>query len=368
MEFTINKNDFSKAIARVSGAIDRKAPMDVLKNIHLAADKKNGLTLSATDLAIGITTSTGADVTTQGAVCLPGKTLLDLVKALPKDEVRITVDGSFQATFKSGKSQVKLSGTNPQDYPKIANPTDLKFSNVNAREFLRLIECTSFSISADETHLHLSGALLRTKQKRVVMVSTDSRRLTVAHNGTDAIGIDEQEAVIVPLRGVLEIRKALDDAKDTPVGYAQRGANIYIQRPDTMLAVKLIDAQFPDYERVTPKITPRHVAIATRAELTDALKRVSLFANDEHSTVRIELTKNKMTLTATNDKNTSTDELDVEYSGNPIAFGVNAQYLLQAVGQTAGRIQVGLDSEIEPVIVTQEGDTNYIAVIMPVRL
>lgn len=369
MEFTIQKGEFVKGLSRAQGVVDRKSTMPILANILLSANPKRGLTIAATDLGVGITGSYGADVKKPGGVTVAAKSFYDIIKNLPEDQVSITVGDNHRTVIKSGRVEYKIVGTSDADYPKLPDPEGVGFSSLDARVFSDMIEKTLFSVSTDETRFHLNGVFLISKGDTLRMVSTDGHRLSVVTRPVATTGLEVNTGVIIPRKGLLEVKRLLEEASTSPVEIGLRGSNVYLRRQDVTLSVKLIDAQFPDYEQVIPKQIPKKATIS-RSHLIDALRRISLLSSDKSWGVRMSLSPNLLQITSDNpDLGEAKEEIEVDYPGPELAIGFNARYLLDVLNATeSADVILGMNDESSPGVITPTEDQEYTCVIMPMRI
>ena len=286
MELRISKRQFLRGLARTHGVADRKSSMPILSNILIAADKKGTVRFCATDLYLGVTATTKAEVKTAGTVAVAARTLFDIVKNLPDGEVTFVVGDNNAAELSCGKIHYKIPGMPGEDFPPLPAPGKAQFSELDAEQLGELISLTQYSMSNDDTRPHLSGALFEGDGNVVRMVTTDGHRLSKAEQ---ALKDAPKFTMLVPNKGVQELKRVIEDAKadrgkgdDKPVtvGVATSGGNAFFRRDDVLLSVKLADEQFPPYSKVIPQKKTRRVGVV-RSGLVEAIKRISLVANDK---------------------------------------------------------------------------------------
>jgi len=228
-----------------------------------------------------------------------------------------------------------------------------------------MIERTLFSVCNDETRFHLNGVYFESDGSKARMVSTDGHRLSKVER-TIANGPKLSSGVIIPKKGLLEIRKVLDTGASCKL--AIKTPHLFLVAEDIALAVKLIDAQFPPYEQVIPK-EHRKVITVDRARFIDALRRAQLMSSETRG-VKVAATKEGMTITSDNpDLGEVREELDAEYNGDPIAIGFNPKYVVELLGQmTSDQVTVKLGGELDPGLVEPTGGDAYLGVVMPMRI
>src|SRR5262249_51657714 len=158
------------------------------------------------------------------------------IKNLPEDDISVSVSDNHRALIRSGRVEYKIVGTSDADYPKLPDPEGVGFSSLDARVFSDMIEKTLFSVSTDETRYHLNGVFLQSKGDTLRMVSTDGHRLSLVTRPVATAGLEVGAGVIIPRKGLLEVKRLLEEAGDAPVEVGLRGSNVYLRRDDVTLS------------------------------------------------------------------------------------------------------------------------------------
>ena len=237
----------------------------------------------------------------------------------------------------------------------------------------RLIAATHFSISTDETRLHLNSALFEWEGDAARMVTTDGHRLSKME--VKAAGPKSALSMLIPLKGVQELRRLCDEVAQTDekakLSLRQSGPNVFFSVGGFQFSVKLVDAQFPPYEQVIPETSTRALR-APRAAVCDALKAVRLAASDRTGGVKLSLGPGKLRFESESpESGEGFDEVDVDYDGEEVTIGFNASYFLDAAGAIdSDEIVLGISGELDPAVVRPVGDASadYVAVVMPMRI
>jgi DNA polymerase-3 subunit beta len=378
MELSISKKSFLRGLARTHGVADRKSSMPILSNILLSTDGKGSLRLSATDLYLGVSALAAAEVKKGGTVAVSARTLFDIVKNLPEGDITLTVGENHAAEIRCGKVRYKIPGMPGEDFPPLPNPGKTEFAEVDCEIIGRLIAHTQFSMSTDDTRPHLAGALFEGDGKIVRMVTTDGHRLSKADVKV-AEGPMLNFSMLVPNKGIGELKRLIEDARsdrsgkdDGPVmvGIATAGGNAFFRRDDIQLSVKLADEQFPPYAKVIPQEQARKLRMG-RAQIIEALRRISLVANDKSGGVRLQIDPGSLKITSENpDVGEGSEELDIDYAGESIGIGFNARYLLDALScLTSDDVALELSGELDPGVVKPlHEEVDFVGVIMPMRI
>jgi len=375
MELTISKKSFLRGLARTHGVADRKSSMPILSNILLSAEGTDTLRLAATDLYLGVNATVKAEVKKGGMIAVSARTLFDIVKNLPEGEITWTVGENQAAEIKCGKVRYKIPGMPGEDFPPLPNPGEADFAELDADVLGGLIAHTQFSMSTDDTRPHLAGALFEGDGKIVRMVTTDGHRLSKAEvkQGDGAAMLNF--SMLVPNKGVGELKRLIEDSKadkgsKPTVGICTTSGNAFFKRDDIQLSVKLADEQFPPYAKVIPSQKGQKVRMG-RAQIIEALRRISLVANDKSGGVRLNIKSGVLKITSENpDVGEGSEELDIDYAGDPVNIGFNARYLLDALScLTSDDVSLEITGELDPGVVTPENeDVDFVGVIMPMRI
>lgn len=376
MELTISKKNFLRGLARAHGVADRKSSMPILSNVLLSTEGKGGLRLSATDLYLGVTAVATADVKKPGTVAVSARTLFDIVKNLPDGEVKWTVGENHAAEVRCGKVRYRIPGMPGGDFPSLPS-TSAAYQDLPADALAELIARTQYSMSTDDTRPHLAGALFEGEGRVVRMVTTDGHRLSKAEH-TLGEGPALSFSMLVPSKGIAELKRVLEDAKaDRQKGeegapmlsVATGGGNAFFKREGLQLSVKLADEQFPPYAKVIPQHQERR-AFVPRPLLVEALRRISLVASEKSGGVRLSLEPGILKITSENpDVGEGSEEIDVEYAGQPVTIGFNARYLVDVLTALVhDEIALELSGELDPGVIKPKGSNDFVGVIMPMRI
>jgi DNA polymerase-3 subunit beta len=371
MEFKIEKGAFLSGLGLAQGVADRKSTMPILANVLLRTDGKERVLLAATDLNVTVTAELPAKVEREGGLTLGAKHLHDIVKSLPGDELSLKRGENQYAEIKAGKVEYRMVGMADRDFPKLPNHREVKYAKIDAATFRDLIAKTFFSISSDETRYHLNGVLFECTvtgdKTQARMVSTDGHRLSKIDRPLPG-GPQVSPGVIIPRKGLLEIRRALEGTTgEIEIGFQQGHA--FLRSGHTAISVKLIEAQFPPYEQVIPRDHDKHVGLS-RSAFLEALKRVSIMSSDKTWGVKLSVDKGVLRVTSDNpDLGEGREELDADYDGAPLTVGFNARYFIDVLSEIdTPKVVLELGNELDPGVVKPVDGGDYLGVIMPMRI
>ncbi|MHB8876952.1 MAG: DNA polymerase III subunit beta [Myxococcaceae bacterium] len=368
MEFRIATDELRKALYRAQGIVERKTTMPILANVLVNATKA-GVSVTAFDLDIGIVSEHPAEVSKPGAVTVSAKYVFDIVQNLPEQFVTLKKLPNNYVEISSGSAHFKIVGMAAEEFPKLPKEESAALVKVHGPTLLEMIKKTSFAISSDETRYILNGVFFEPREGgKVRMVATDGHRLALIEREL-AGDFKLKGGVIIPRKGLYELKRLLDEAPDAEVqlGFAENSA--LFKKPGLTMVMRLIDGQFPEYQRVIPKEGEKQVLIP-KSRFLDGLKRIALLSAEKSNAVKVGLAENVLRITSNNpDLGEAKDDLEVAYRGAEITVGFNARYLLDVLSVVDGdEVAFELGDEHSPGVLHQPGDRSYTAVVMPMRV
>ena len=368
MEFRIAADELKKALHRAQGIVERKATMPILSNVLVTA-AKGTVTVTAFDLDIGIVSEHQAEVMKPGAVTVSARTLLDIVSFVPDASVTVKKLPNNYAEITSGAAHYKIVGMAPEEFPKLPKEDAGQLVKVSGQTLAEMVRKTSYAISTDETRYVLNGVFFEPKEGgHVRMVATDGHRLAMVDRELPG-DFKLKAGVIIPRKGLFELKRLLDEAPEAEMqlGFAENSA--LFKKPGLSMVMRLIDGQFPEYQRVIPKEGEKQLLV-NRARFSDALKRIALLSADKSNAVRVSLSENLLRITANNpDLGEAKDDLEVAYRGASLTVGFNARYIQDVLAAMDGdEVAFELGDEHSPGVMHAPGDRSYTTVVMPMRV
>ena len=372
------KRDLVQALSLCLRVSDRKSTLPVLSHVLLET-RGSGLSVAATDLTVALRRVLPADVMARGAIAVDARELLRRIKALTEPSVTVSSSNDFAISVRGlgGERRYTLHGMPADKFPSLPEPETSAVYELDARAMGALIERTHFAISTDDSRANLTGALLGWNGQEVRMVTTDGHRLCkmeVRHGATELDGDgDGDGAMLILLKGVQELRRLCGELRPgVKLEILSAGTHAFFRSPSFQLSVKLIDAEFPPYEKVIPRRS-EHCALAARADMIQAMKAVCIAASDRTGGVRLTLEDGALRFESESpESGSASDKMSADYDGPRVAVGLNAQYVLDALGaMTAKEVCLSVAGDIAPAMLwpaTAEPDGEYLAVIMPMRI
>lgn len=371
MEFQISVDEFSKALYRAQGIVDKKSTMPILSSVLIEAKKTpegGRVTVSAYDLEVGVSGDHPAEVIKEGSVALQAKSLYEIVKNLPESVVVLKKGANNRVEIASGTAEFRIVGQSAEEFPALPKVDDIPFVQIEAGTVLDMIEKTQYAISTDETRYNLNGVFFDPAEEGVRMVATDGHRLTMIQKQVGG-GFGLKRGVIIPRKGLMELRRLLAEETQTPgeLGFSENSG--VFRRQGLVMVMRLIDGQFPDYMQVIPTEAERVISLP-RARFLETLRRVALISADRMSAVKLELSKNQLRITSQNpDLGDAKEDLVIDFPGEPMRVGFNAKYMQDVLTAIdTDQVNLELADELSPGVVKPVGDKDYVAVIMPMRI
>jgi DNA polymerase-3 subunit beta len=372
MRLLIEKSSLLKALSHVTSVVERRNTIPILANVSLRTSG-DSLNLKATDLDIEVTESAKAETMAAGGTTVPAHTLHDIVRKLPDGaQIELTAkseDGRLAIT--AGSSRFLLACLPADDFPELGLDGMSHSFQLPARDLIRLIDKTRFAVSTDETRYYLNGIYVHALEgdgaTHLRAVATDGHRLARMDVPLPG-GAAGMPSVILPRKTVQELVKLLSDHSDEVL--VNLSANkVRFTAGNVVLTSKLIDGTFPDYQRVIPQNNDKLMRIDT-AVFAKAVDRVSTLSSEKGRAVKLNLVDGRLTLSVHNpESGSATEELDLEYNGEPLEIGFNARYLLDIVAQFEGdRAVFRLSDPSAPTVLHDENDTSALYVLMPMRV
>ena len=370
MEFSVTKSALLNELNTTQGVVERKTTIPILSNLLVEA-QGSSLTITATDLELSICTSCEAKIKKEGAGTIPAKKLLELVRLLPEGEIKVKLLDNHWVEIISDRKKYKLVGMAKENFPALpVMPHALV--KVPAAILESLIAKTKFAISMEESRYTLNGGLLILRPDTLAMVATDGHRLALAETDHKLAGLNGEVKVLIPKKAMDEVEKLSSAAgSDAYIDFAKDESHLFFQVGHRLLISRILTGQFPNYEAVLPRDNNKHVVIE-RAELTDAVRRVSQLADQRSHAVKFSISNEGVEIFASSPEyGEAKESIEKEYKGDPIAIGFNSSYMLDFLSAAAdGPISIELKDEQSAGQMRPLADESYRYryVIMPMRI
>lgn len=328
MKFSVKAKPLGQALSAIKGAISKKPAMPILAQalLRVAGDR---LTVTGTDLELAVSADIAVTCETSGAVAVNHERLLALVKALPDIDVAMTLaDGRLKV--RAGTSRFTLGVLPGDSFPELEADSFGPPVTLPAEQLAGLLEQVTYAVAKDDIRYYLKGVHVQLEDGTLRVVASDGHRLAYAEMALDTAP-GANAAVIIPRTAALELAKALTVGGEVALSLAPNAVRCALT--DREFTVKLIEGQYPDWRRIVPKQFASSLSV-DRQELLTALRRVAIVA-DEHSSVRLDIAKSVIDLTAHTEHDAGSDKVDATLDGDPQAITFNSEYLIAALEHIA---------------------------------
>jgi len=368
MRFTISREKLQEGLTAVTATIPAKTTLPVLANI-LVETTERGIRLSGTDLDIAVSTEVAADVEATGAITIPAKKLSEIARELPPSPVKIAAAGEQRVTLDCGRSHFKILGLPKDEFPSFPAVRFNESWRIRSGELQKLISHTSFAVSTEESRPILNGVLWELRPEMMRMVATNGHRLAKMELPIKTAAAPSSD-LIVPPKALEQVRRLFPEDEELEIA---RGENhLGFRSPFTSVFTRLIEGPYPPYDQVIPRDNNR-IAVADRAALTSALRRMSVIASDQTHRIRLSFNSALVRFSVqTPDLGEATDELPIRFDGDPLDIGFNANYLLEILRYIpTEEVKLTFKAPERAATLEPEGwsdPASYLCLVMPLRL
>jgi DNA polymerase-3 subunit beta len=367
MELVVRKNDLLRELQLFQGIVERKNTIPILANVLVEA-KGDQVRMLATDLEVALRSTCGASVAKAGALTLPAKKLYEIVKALPETDVRIEEDRNG-VKVAADRFESRMQTLPKDDFPALPEGTTSVAVSLPRAALREMVSKTQFAITGEDTRYFLNGAKFVLKPDSLTLVATDGHRLALVEVKHD-VAVSAEAGVILPRKTLLELGKLLSEG-DGDISFERGENHLFFTVGGRVLISRMIDGQFPAYERVIPKGNDKVIEF-DRERLTSAVKRVALLSNERSRAVKFEIGKDKVEVTSSSSEfGEAREVLPVEYNDTAMTISFNAQYVLDFLNVVETDIvSLSLKDDVSQAVMKPVGTDayDYTYVIMPMRI
>lgn len=373
MKFKINRDHFANGLAQVLNVVGSKATMPILSNVLIEAEKDQ-VSLTTTNLDLGIRCKIKAEVKETGAVTLPVKRLATIVRELPNVDVAFDASPNHQVKLASGGSNFRIMGIGKEEFPPLPEFGDEKAFTLEQSELTTMLKSVAYAQSTDETRYILNGVYFSFKDGKLSLVATDGRRLALVSKELE-VPASSAGAIILPAKTVNELTRLLDKGQKLKINFNDRRAAFQISTDkdssglvdSVYLYSKVVEGNYPNYQQVVPKETHQRIKLE-RELFLQCVHRAALVCSEKSNSVKIKLSSNLLEITAQSpDFGEAHESMAISYSGPDLQVAFNPVFVMDPLrALTKDEIFFELKDDVSPgVFKTLE---SFLCVIMPVRL
>ena len=366
VKIVCSRDELARVLGVVGRAVSTRGSVQILAGILLNA--ANGrVTAAATDMEMSLRVEFGGDVDGEGAVVVPGRLLVDIVRLLPPGDVTLAHDRD-ESTLEltCGAASYRLNTYRAEDFPRLPEVDADQLVEVDREALLTTIARVGRAASRDESRPVLTGVLVRLEPAALVMAATDSYRLAVKETSLAGNGGHELEA-IVPARALGELVRVAQAATEAPVRLGVQENQVVFTVDDVVLTARRIDGQFPNFRQLRPESFDVEIRLA-REEVLDAVRRVGLMAQ-RNAPLRLRFEEGELTIQAqSQDVGEASESLPISYAGDVLEIGFNPDFLREGLESvTEDEVRLQFLTPLRPGLISGSGE-DFWYLIMPIRL
>ena len=374
MKFKINQDHFSNGLQQVLNVVASRSTMPILSNVLIEAEEGH-ISLTTTNLDLGIRCRIKADVSDTGSITLPVRKLATIVKELPVNEVFLETSDKNQAKITSGGSLFKIMGIGSEEFPPLPTFENRKVFELSQDEIVNMLKSVSYAQSTDENRYILNGVYFNFADEKLTLVATDGRRLGLT--GLE-LEVSEENAgsLILPAKTVAELERLMGKGEKVNIAFNDRQAAFEIGLDESSdsglvdhlyLVSKIVEGNYPNYRQVIPKETEHRVKIE-RELMLECVHRAALVTSDKSNSVKIKISKNLLEISGqSTEYGESHESMAIAYDGPEVQVSFNPLFLMEPLkALTKDEVFFEFKDELSPGLFKTLD--NFICVIMPLRL
>jgi DNA polymerase-3 subunit beta len=368
MDFTVSKSELLRELQYVQGVVERKTTVPILSNL-LFETTGNSLVVTATDLDVTVQCACSANIKVSGAVTVSARKMFDIVRLLPESEIHFKTASAEWLNVTCERSKFKVATLSKENFPDVP-AVEGETISLPAPALRYMINRCIFAITQEESRYTLNGALMKVKPGNITFVTTDGHRLALITHNCEISDTDGEIEVLVPKKTLVELGKLTsDDVLTVEFGHSKN--HLFYRVAERLLVSRILSGRFPNYEMAIPTENTREMKLSA-LDFSDALKRVSVMADEQSHAVRFTIKENQLEISsASADFGEATETVSANYDQEPLEIGFNAQYLLDFVtGLDCEEVILCLkDKETQGLLkpgLSEDYDYNY--VVMPMKI
>lgn len=373
MKFKINQDHFSNGLQQVLNVVATRSTMPILSNVLIEA-QEGYISLTTTNLDLGIRCRIKADVETTGGITLPVRKLATIVRELPQNDVFVDAGDNNQAKITSGGSLFKIMGINTEEFPPLPSFENRHVFELSQDEIVSMLKSVSYGQSTDENRYILNGVYFNFADEKLTLVATDGRRLALTALDTE-ISEDNTGSLILPAKTVAELERLLGKGEKVKIAFNDRQVAFEITIDEEAsglvdqlyLVSKIVEGNYPNYRQVIPKETEHRVKIE-RELMLECVNRAALVTSDKSHSVKLKVSKNLLEISGSSSEyGESHESMAIAYDGPEVQVAFNPQFLMEPLkALSKDEVFFEFKDELSPGLFKTLD--NFICVIMPLRL
>ena len=371
---TVTRNDFLDGLNSLQNVTSKKGTLAILANV-LIETTTGGLTITGTDLEVGIRLFVPAEIHGEGSLTLPAKKIFEIVRESGSENISIEETDNSWVIIKAGLSTYNLAGMPDDEYPEFPSYEDENFLRFETYIFLELIDKIIYSIASEQENIYSLTSVLFEKEKigdthYLRMVSSDGHRLSIMQKDV-AVDLDSMQlsdVTLIPKKGIQEWKKFCEGRDTIEIAFEEK--QLVLRDDSAVMVIRLKSGEFPQYSAIVNAVELTNCLKISRIPFLESLKRINLFTEDIFHTISLQIEQNKLTLSSQNaDLGNAKDEQPVAYAGESLTLGFNCRYFIETLQvMECETVEAYINSNASPCLMKSEDDKGFTSVIMPMQL
>jgi DNA polymerase-3 subunit beta len=367
MKISLPTSELLTQLQTVTRVASTRSAVQALSGVMISVETASA-ELLATDMDVGLQVPLTADISHPGKVVLPGRLLLDVVRALPAEQVSLELRSSAQEVeLLCGGAVFHLRTLRLEDFPALPSAAEDTLMKLPAEAFVQTIERVARSASRDETRPVLTGILISASARELRMVATDSYRLSVKRTSLE-VPLEASLEANIPARALQELTRVVQQAQSSELSVGVSQNQVIFQVDGVVLSSRLIEGQFPNYRQLIPDSVEHELRLSTE-ELIGVVRRISLLAQ-KNAPLRLAFSEGELTVSAqTPDVGEASEKIPVPFHGEPFEIGFNPEFLRDGVESIdTDELVIKLISPLRPGLIESPEAGDFVYLVMPIRL
>lgn len=365
MKILFKRDALVHASSVVQSLVNPQSTLPILANVLLEAEGDK-VRFTASDLESCVKCEVAADVETGGAITLPAKKLMEIVKELPDTDISMELDGTA-VVIQCDRINERLYGLDPEDFPHWPEVKPIAQFEIGQRDLRQLIDKTLFAVPTRDPRKVLLGELFEIRDGHLRCVATDGKRLAFIETPMPKEAKVSNTSMIVPHKVLSELHRTLRDEGEVSVILGEKQVSFDIGQ--IVYVSNKIEGTYPNYELVIPKEFEREVTVS-RAAFVAAIRRASVMSDERSRSVILAFKKNLLEISAvTFDLGSIKEEVEISYAFEPFEIAFNCQFLLEVLRVIdADQVLIQMNKPVSPTIFRAPGAENCFFVVMPIKI
>ncbi|MFH1241592.1 MAG: DNA polymerase III subunit beta [Pseudomonadota bacterium] len=371
METRIDRDELLRCVSRVQSIIEKRTNMPILSTVLLNASGSE-LTISATDLELGLRQVMSGEVIQEGSMTISGRKLFEILKESRGPTFHIKEKENNWVFITDYVARFDLACQAADEFPAFIEPEGVKMVAIDGETLSDMINKTIYAVTMEETGFKLSGILTEKVMKDGAllfrMVSTDGHRLSLVDKPLPNLeSLQLTKGVMVPKKGMTELNKLAGEGGVVEIGFEQK--NCVARKEGAVMVVRLLETKFPDYHAVIPTGEKFKISV-DRVLFMEAMRKMLILSNERYRAVKIAIENDNMELVSTNpDLGEAQESIKVEYKGERMEMGFNPRYFVDTLQSMASEtIVLSFVDSLKPCMLRGEADGGFLGLIMPMRV